>query len=59
VAAGVSSGKTRQSLAFYIEGGFDLFIVITPGTGIRGSWAEEAENERSLAAKFIYLKNKN
>lgn len=42
VAAGVGSGKSCLSLATYLEGDFDLIIVITPKSGIRGSWQADA-----------------
>ena len=43
VGAGVGTGKTTQALAFYMDGPFDLIIVVTPKTGISGSWVEDAE----------------
>ncbi len=41
-AAGVGSGKTVQALSLYLEGNFDMVIIITPRSGIRGSWMKDA-----------------
>lgn len=43
VASSVSAGKTMQALSFYMTGGFDAFIVITPKSGIRSSWTLDAK----------------
>lgn len=41
-AAGVGSGKTIQACAFYLASDFDLLVVLTPRTGIRGSWQKDS-----------------
>jgi superfamily II DNA or RNA helicase len=43
LGAGVGSGKTIASLAAYIQGDFDLLIVVTTKSGIRGTWHKDAE----------------
>lgn len=39
----VSAGKTMQTLNLYLRGDFDLVLIVVPKTGIRLSWAEDAE----------------
>ena len=39
----VSAGKTIQTYDLYLRGYFDLILVVVPKTGIRLSWAEDAE----------------
>lgn len=43
VAAGVGSGKSIQSLSLYLKHDFELIIIVTPKSGIRGSWLEDAK----------------
>jgi superfamily II DNA or RNA helicase len=42
LGAGVGSGKTIAALIAFLRSDFDLLVVITPKTGIRGSWQEDA-----------------
>ena len=42
-AAGVGSGKTIATLALFIKSDFDLIVVVTPRSGIRGSWQSDAD----------------
>lgn len=41
-AAGVGAGKTIAGLALYLAHDFDMVIVVTPKSGIRGSWQIDA-----------------
>jgi superfamily II DNA or RNA helicase len=43
VAAGVGSGKTVQALSLYTRGDFDMVIIVTTKSGIRGSWSKDAK----------------
>lgn len=42
LGAGVGSGKTLASLATFMVTDFDMMIVVTPKSGIRGSWHKDA-----------------
>lgn len=42
LGAGVGSGKTLASLATFMVTDFDIMIVVTPKSGIRGSWHKDA-----------------
>lgn len=55
VAAGVASGKTTQALALYQTGRFDKIVVVTPKTGIRRSWNDDA---KPMGIKFLTISAK-
>jgi superfamily II DNA or RNA helicase len=59
VAAGVGSGKTVQALSLYLTGDYDMAIIITPKSGIRGSWQSDATkmgiNLRSVVTKNDFI----
>ncbi|MBP0463604.1 DEAD/DEAH box helicase family protein [Roseomonas sp. PWR1] len=42
LGAAVGSGKTIAALLAYLAGDFDMIVVLTPKTGIRGSWTSDA-----------------
>lgn len=60
VAAGVGAGKSTQGLSLYKEGQFDHVVIVTPKSGIRGSWTKDAArmgiNLTSVESKSVLLK---
>lgn len=54
VAAGVSSGKTMQAMAFYLASEFDIFVVITPKSGIRSSWGNDAKKMGLVVERVMH-----
>lgn len=53
-AAGVGSGKTTSALALFLVGGFDLIVAVTPRSGIRDSWHQDA---RKMHLKLHTVRN--